>query len=68
MAKPEWGLKHGCDSCGTRFYDLTRAPAVCPKCGTVATVTESKPRRQAPKPRPPASAPRPVESDVKADG
>ena len=34
MAKPELGQKRVCVSCATRFYDLTRAPAVCPKCGT----------------------------------
>ena len=22
MVKPEWGTKHGCPKCGTRFYDL----------------------------------------------
>lgn len=34
MAKPELGTKRVCVSCGARFYDLTRAPAVCPKCST----------------------------------
>ena len=34
MAKPELGLKRVCVACGTKFYDLTRAPAICPKCGT----------------------------------
>lgn len=33
MAKPEWGQKRTCQSCGCRFYDLTRTPVVCPKCG-----------------------------------
>lgn len=33
MAKPEWGQKRTCQSCGCRFYDLTRTPLVCPKCG-----------------------------------
>ncbi len=35
MAKPELGLKRQCMSCGAKFYDLSRDPAVCPKCGTV---------------------------------
>ncbi|MEZ0169530.1 TIGR02300 family protein [Microvirga sp. TS319] len=35
MAKPELGLKRQCMSCGAKFYDLNRDPAVCPKCGTV---------------------------------
>ena len=34
MAKPEWGTKRICHSCGTRFYDLLRDPIVCPSCGT----------------------------------
>lgn len=34
MAKPEWGGKHICHSCGTRYYDLRRSPIICPKCNT----------------------------------
>ena len=34
MAKPEWGTKRICPSCGTRYYDLLRDPIVCPKCAT----------------------------------
>lgn len=34
MAKPEWGDKQSCESCGARFYDLGRKPIVCPKCDT----------------------------------
>ena len=34
LAKPEWGTKRICHSCGTRFYDLLRDPIVCPSCGT----------------------------------
>lgn len=33
MAKPEWGVKRICGACGAPFYDLMRAPIVCPKCG-----------------------------------
>ena len=32
MAKPEWGTKRMCPSCGARFYDLRRNPVECPKC------------------------------------
>ncbi|WP_336489850.1 TIGR02300 family protein [Methylobacterium nigriterrae] len=35
MARPELGLKRQCMSCGAKFYDLDRDPAICPKCGTV---------------------------------
>jgi len=34
VAKPEWGSKRICPSCGTRYYDLMREPVVCPKCST----------------------------------
>ena len=34
MAKPNWGLKRMCQSCGARFYDLGKDPILCPKCCT----------------------------------
>ena len=34
VAKPEWGSKRICPSCGTRYYDLLREPVICPKCST----------------------------------
>jgi uncharacterized protein (TIGR02300 family) len=34
VAKPEWGTKRICPSCGTRYYDLMHDPVVCPKCAT----------------------------------
>jgi uncharacterized protein (TIGR02300 family) len=34
LAKPEWGSKRICPSCGTRYYDLLRKPVICPKCAT----------------------------------
>jgi uncharacterized protein (TIGR02300 family) len=34
LAKPEWGTKRICPSCGTRYYDLLRKPVICPKCST----------------------------------
>ncbi|MEO1045992.1 MAG: TIGR02300 family protein [Pseudomonadota bacterium] len=34
MAKPEWGTKHTCPKCGTRFYDLGNDdPITCIECG-----------------------------------
>lgn len=33
MAKPEWGTKRMCQSCGARFYDFHRSPIACPACG-----------------------------------
>lgn len=34
MANPELGAKQICPNCQAKFYDLTRRPAVCPKCAT----------------------------------
>jgi uncharacterized protein (TIGR02300 family) len=45
MAKPELGTKRLCVSCGARFYDLTKQPAVCPKCGTEQPPEQPRPRR-----------------------
>jgi uncharacterized protein (TIGR02300 family) len=33
LANPELGAKQICPACSTKFYDLTRRPAHCPKCG-----------------------------------
>jgi uncharacterized protein (TIGR02300 family) len=33
VANPELGTKQICPSCQSKFYDLGRRPAVCPKCG-----------------------------------
>jgi uncharacterized protein (TIGR02300 family) len=34
MVKAEWGAKHGCPKCGTRFYDLGKDdPITCVECG-----------------------------------
>ncbi len=33
MAKPEWGTKRICPSCGARYYDLGKVPPTCPPCG-----------------------------------
>ncbi len=33
MPKIDLGEKQLCLSCGAKFYDLGRRPAVCPKCG-----------------------------------
>ena len=33
MSNPAFGVKHVCEGCGERFYDLNRSPAICFKCG-----------------------------------
>jgi uncharacterized protein (TIGR02300 family) len=45
MVKPELGTKRVCVACGARFYDLTKTPAVCPKCGTEQPVEQPRQRR-----------------------
>lgn len=34
MVKADLGTKRVCPSCGTRFYDLSKRPITCPKCGS----------------------------------
>lgn len=66
MAKPEWGQKRTCTSCGCRFYDLTRSPITCPKCGaTVEAEMPFKVRRGSVPAEP--KAPRVVDKVVPAD-
>lgn len=43
MAKPELGQKRQCSNCGTKFFDLSRNPIVCPKCGTVFQTIAARP-------------------------
>jgi len=38
VAKPEWGKKRLCPSCGTKFYDLRKSPPACPSCGETVDV------------------------------
>lgn len=38
MAKEEWGSKHICPDCNTKFYDLQRDPVLCPKCGKLIVI------------------------------
>jgi uncharacterized protein (TIGR02300 family) len=45
MVKAELGTKRVCVACSTRFYDLMKAPAICPKCGTEQPADVPRPRR-----------------------
>jgi uncharacterized protein (TIGR02300 family) len=71
MAKPELGLKRQCVACGTRFYDLLRTPAVCPKCGTEQPAEMPRARRPGggaeAKARKPVIAAEPVLDDVEVE-
>ena len=51
MAKPDLGSKRQCLNCGTKFFDLSKDPILCPKCGTVfvvAAITPTRASRAAP--------------------
>jgi uncharacterized protein (TIGR02300 family) len=50
MAKAQLGEKHTCVSCGTRFFDLGKSPAICPKCATEQPAEQPRLKRQAPIP------------------
>ncbi len=34
LKNPEWGIKHICQHCQAKYYDLNRDPITCPKCKT----------------------------------
>ena len=49
---PDLGKKYECFNCGTKFYNLGKPEAICPKCGSNqkdARTDEAPP----PQPRPP---------------
>jgi uncharacterized protein (TIGR02300 family) len=46
VTKAELGTKRLCPNCGARYYDLNRAPIVCPRCGTAFEVSSAKARPQ----------------------
>ena len=64
---PQLGSKRVCVSCSTRFYDMTKAPPVCPKCGTVQP--QEVPRVRAPvrEPRRAFRTPVPVAAEAEED-
>src|SRR5215831_10904203 len=74
MAKSELGTKRVCVSCGARFYDLPKVPAVCPKCGTEQPLDQPRPRRtggnvvEDRRPKKPAPAPGMEEADIEVEG
>ncbi|MEE9543983.1 MAG: TIGR02300 family protein [Rhodospirillales bacterium] len=63
VAKTGLGIKHTCQNCGRRFYDLDRAPPVCPRCGTkLDAAPPPKPRRPS---KPAVQKPKPAAAPVK---
>ena len=72
MAKPVLGSKRVCVACQARFYDLTRTPAVCPKCGVEQPPEQPRPRRLggnvAEEKRPKNPVPEPGIEEVEVEG
>jgi uncharacterized protein (TIGR02300 family) len=72
MVKPELGSKRVCVACGTRFYDLGRSPATCPKCGTEQPTEQPRVRRPsggAPeRPKKPVPVPGIEEAEIEVEG
>ena len=74
MAKPELGTKRICVSCSTRFYDLGKSPAICPKCGTEQPLDQPKQRRPSGnavedrRPKKPVPPPGAEDADVEVEG
>ncbi len=69
MGRPELGAKCTCTGCNERFYDLNRAPAVCPKCGVQQAPQQARaawPVRGAAGPRRPFRPLVPVAADDEA--
>lgn len=66
MPAKDLGTKHVCFKCGTKFYDLKKPEALCPKCG--ADQRQSPANRPAPEPRKSRpAAPKVVEPVVPAE-
>ena len=59
MPAKDLGSKHTCFKCGTKFYDLKKPVAICPKCG--ADQRESPALRSPPPAERRSRAAKPVE-------
>ena len=70
VSKVDLGEKISCSSCGTRFFDLKKTPALCPKCVTEnerpKTFRAKKADTPAPKPANKSPAP-PAKKEGDAD-
>ena len=73
MAKPEWGAKRICPSCGARYYDLMKplGEIACPKCGTQfdpEAFLKTRRARVVAVPEKEVAAPVPEEAEVETEG
>ena len=74
------GTKHVCFSCGTKFYDMKKKKAICPRCGADQADAPAKPAKKesgkgtgkktksAPKPRDIESSHGEVALDIQGKG
>ncbi|MFL6194962.1 MAG: TIGR02300 family protein [Thermoanaerobaculia bacterium] len=68
MPELKLGTKFECYNCGTKFYDLGKSAAICPKCGADqkdAVTSESPAVSQAARRRRKADVPKPI--DIEED-
>ena len=65
MGKVALGEKQVCPSCGAKFYDLGRRPAICPKCQTAFDPSDETLRLKRTRARP--AAYEDEEEDVRAE-
>lgn len=68
MGKAELGEKLLCASCGARYYDLNKVPALCPKCGAEneRPKTFKAKKTETPAAKPAADKPAEKSSDAEA--
>ncbi|MBC7952679.1 MAG: TIGR02300 family protein [Rhodospirillaceae bacterium] len=65
MASANWGTKRRCASCAAAFYDLNRAPIICPKCQSAYVAAPPRLPMRASRARPVEPVlPEPVEADA----
>src|SRR6202453_2420511 len=72
LANPELGAKQICPTCSSKFYDLRRRPAHCPKCGAEFDPEEAlrnrRVRPRSPLPEEEVEEVKPVEADADDEG
>jgi uncharacterized protein (TIGR02300 family) len=72
LANPELGAKQICPTCSSKFYDLNRRPAHCPKCGAEFDPEEAlrnrRVRSRVPLPEEEPEEVKPVEKEPDEDG
>ena len=71
MANPELGAKQICPTCSSKFYDLGRRPAHCPKCGAEFDPEEAlrnrRVRTRGPLPEDEVEEVKPVEAEAEEE-